>query len=933
MRMRLRGVVATVCAALIGAGLCGQSPPRNLLVNPGFEDGLAGWRPDAGHQRLTDAGAAHTGTACVTGEVTAPQQALQLKQAVRVKAGCLYEFGIWARATNRTKLVLWAVPPGETQRVMIEAWENVPAPWTRYTVPVPVAADGELDLHLIAPSSHAAPAGRIWVDDAALYETTMPRTWPVSGTEGFNDEPALAVASDGSAYVAWVSFRDGSDTLQVARFSRSEAGEWLPAGRWQLAGGRGTYVLHPLVVAVAAGVMVLWSQEMAETDWEIRGAPCTAMGPGEAMALSRLPGIDMKPAAAWSGTELLLAWEANPDSVRRVCFARWDGRAPSAPETLSTGGGSNYEPSIAVAADGRIMAAWHAFREHNYDLYARTRQADGGWGPEVRITRSPGIDRHAALFARGTEIWLTYEHAETKGYRIGATSRRSTLVGQLLPDGQVLAPRGLAGSCLGDRSEGAAAAADTQGRVWVAHLQPQGQRNGWQCFFTGYAGDQWTPARRLVARIGMDRRPGFAIAGGRALVACQVQPPFRQFRSVEDAAGAQSEIVLAEAELEAPPAAGPLAVAPLAEPTEAFEAAALRQAYGDHQREVPAIDYLGQRYLLAYGDLHEHTELSQCNRHGDQSSDESYQHMRDIVSLDFAAATDHGYNLTPYLWNYTAKMVRTHHDPGRFVTFLGEEWTSSFEEYSAKYPYGFHGHRNLILADPYFAVWWNEMNRQTPADVWRELRERHADFVHIPHQVADTGNVPCNWEFTDETAQPVAEIFQVRGSYECKDGPREAARSTPAGWFLQDAWARGTVIGVIASPDHGGGLGKACVYTRELTRAAILEAIRARRCFATTAARMLLDVRVNGHLMGEKAPAAGGQPVTVEVNVRCPGDIARIEVCRNNRFIYSRDGDGPAAAFTFTDAQPLPERSYYYVRVLQRDQEIGWSSPVWLGFP
>ena len=83
-------------------------------------------------------------------------------------------------------------------------------------------------------------------------------------------------------------------------------------------------------------------------------------------------------------------------------------------------------------------------------------------------------------------------------------------------------------------------------------------------------------------------------------------------------------------------------------------------------------------------------------------------------------------------------MLRVNHAPGRFVTFLGEEWTSTFEEYSEKYPYGFHRHRNLILVDAYFAAWWNAMDRQTPADAWRERRERRANFVHIPHQVADT---------------------------------------------------------------------------------------------------------------------------------------------------------------------------------------------------
>ena len=82
--------------------------------------------------------------------------------------------------------------------------------------------------------------------------------------------------------------------------------------------------------------------------------------------------------------------------------------------------------------------------------------------------------------------------------------------------------------------------------------------------------------------------------------------------------------------------------------------------------------------------------------------EEDYQVRRDLHRLDFACTTDHGYNIDPYLWNHTGKMARANEDPGRLLTFLAQEWTSCFEEYDEKNPYGFYGHRNLILADPYF---------------------------------------------------------------------------------------------------------------------------------------------------------------------------------------------------------------------------------------
>jgi hypothetical protein len=303
--------------------------------------------------------------------------------------------------------------------------------------------------------------------------------------------------------------------------------------------------------------------------------------------------------------------------------------------------------------------------------------------------------------------------------------------------------------------------------------------------------------------------------------------------------------------------------------------------------------------------------------------------MRDICRYDFAAATDHGYNINPSLWNYLAKMVRSHNDPARFLTFLGEEWTSSIEEYSDKYPEGFYGHRNLILEDPYWPWWYNSRNRERPTELWSRLADQGASFALIPHQLADTGNVPVDWGEVNEAAQPVAEIFQARGSYEYEGAPRQAGR-TITGNFIQDAWAKGVVIGIIAAPDHGGGMGKAAVFAPELSRKAILDAIRKRHTYGTTAAKVFLDVRVEERLMGEKITRNEIRPVTIEVNTVCPADIDRIDICRNNEFICTKQGEGQQAKFAFQDTDPLTEPSYYYVRVIQKDEEIAWSSPVWL---
>ena len=928
--------VCLVCSLAVAA-FAGQ--PVNRLSNGGFEEGTGGWTLDPKQKLATEAGTAHTGRACVTGEIAGKDQSLSLIRMVKVAAGNRYRFECWARATNGTRMVLWVTMPGSRQRLSIQAWDGVPAKWKSFSASFTARGSGSLRLQLVGPSSwNNAPAGRLWVDDLALYETAVTPLLSVSKDVGFNDEPALAAAADGSLYVGWISFRDGADSLQVARY-QPEGKSLKEAGAWQAVGGKGTYVLGPRLIPAAGHVALVYAAEV-DGNWDIYARPCGPEGPIET---DRVPtrittdsAVDVAPAAVCRGP-LWVAWESNRNGCRQIFAASAAKGKPPKPEAVSPVGVSSYDPTIAVLDSGEVCVAWHSFRDGNYDVYLRRRAVDGTWKPVRRLTRAPGIDRHARLVARGDDLWLLYENARTEKYNVTRTNFRRIMTAKVTPEG-LLAPKGYAKASplYGARCEAPTAAFDKSGRLWVSFLKPRLPRAGWDAFVTCWNGARWQAPLALSGQKGMDRAPGLAFVGDRAVVAVQLDDLPRTWSEVNRTPKAKSNVHLATVDMATAPKAAAMQLEPLVEPAEPFEAARLRVERGEDQ-PTPSITVKGKTLKLFYGDLHEHTDVSVCNRLGDQSIDESYQCMRDLARHDFACATDHGYNINPCLWGHLAKLARTNDDPGRFLTFLGEEWTSSFEKYSQKHPYGYYGHRNLIFADPYFPRWWNANNGQTPAQVWEELRKMKANFVHIPHQIADTGNVPTDWDFTDETAQPVAEIFQTRGSYEFQGTLRQAKRSTPKkGYFLQDAWARGIVIGVIASPDHGGGYGKAAVWAPELTREAILDAIRARRCYGTTGAKIELDIRVNGELMGTKVATAASdcQTLPVKIVVRAPMPIKTIEVCRNNQFVYThtpRDPKAKAADVVFIDRVPLGGRSYYYVRVILTDDEIAWSSPVWFG--
>ncbi|MCX7819416.1 MAG: CehA/McbA family metallohydrolase [Kiritimatiellae bacterium] len=919
----------SVVMGMLGAALAG-SAAENVLRDPGFEEGGTGWSLDALHVLVTNSAAAASGRVCLRGETTAPRQAARLIQTVEVRSNRVYRFRVRARGTPGVFMALFATFPRRTARERIAAWDSISPQWRTFeTPPFTPSADGRLVLELISPSSFAGKPGRLWVDDVELIEEVPPRGVELSAAQGVNDEPALTRGADGALYAAWISFRDGRDTLQGARIEVAAGDDARVTHRWTVDDGGGDVaLLGPRLVAAGDGAVLVYAREQRD-EWDIAVVKLSARGP-EFRQLLEDGGTDVDPAVASHRDLVWVAWEGSRDGRRRIGVRAVVGGRAGPIEWLSDPSVNACDPAIAVTAAGEVVVAWHDFRNGRVDIWARSREArTGGWSPARRLTTAPAIDRHPLLLARGDEVWMLYETAQVSEYRVGATIGRRLRLVRITPQG-VEEPAAGDGP-LAEGSEGPAAAFDESGRLWVAWLAAVAgpKPRDWNVKLAAFAGDRWSAAREVSSLKGMDRRPGLAVVGGTVWVLHQYDNMPANWPNEAAADLARSDVRLAGVPADAPPAAPPTWQC-ATESAEAFPPADLREARGE---ETPGwwVEHRGHRWRLFFGDLHEHSDVSPCGRTRDQSVDESYQHMRDLAVHDFACVTDHGYAINSYLWRYLAKLARANEDRGRFLTFLGQEWTSSFEEYSANHPYGFYGHRNLILGDPRFPRWWNEKNRQTPAQLWEDLRRMNADFVTIPHQLADTGNVPTDWSFVDETAQPVAEIFQTRGSYEHEGAPRQARATTPRGWFLQDAWARGIVIGVIASPDHGGGYGKACVYATELSRAAILEALRARRCYGTTGAKILLDVRVGGCFMGEASRSRPPPTVPVEVRVLAPAEIARVDVCRNNVFIYSREVGARQSEFTYVDREVPAGPVWYYVRVQQTDGELAWTSPVWWG--
>ena len=326
---------------------------------------------------------------------------------------------------------------------------------------------------------------------------------------------------------------------------------------------------------------------------------------------------------------------------------------------------------------------------------------------------------------------------------------------------------------------------------------------------------------------------------------------------------------------------------------------------------------------VLFGDIQQHSAHSD----GVGSADESYLRARYRYGDDFAALTDHesflGKRIGPGEWSYLQAVTEHHDDPGEFATIVAYEWTGK--------AYPGPGHKCIYLPGPGLPIISRD---EVPVgrDIVQQIAEQGA-FTG-PHHIGWTG---ADVEGHDPVGQPVWEICSCHGCYEHPDHPL-GHRGELNDQFAKPLLDRGLRFGFIANSDSHGLLwhhgecrkrdpfrtGLTAVISASRTREAILDAIRARRCYATSGAKILLDVHVAGFPMGSELNIEG----PVEVHVRALGttDVERVELVTPQGVAASETPGSPSVSFVGE-----VEASYVYCRVTQTDGEMAWSSPIFFG--
>jgi hypothetical protein len=223
-------------------------------------------------------------------------------------------------------------------------------------------------------------------------------------------------------------------------------------------------------------------------------------------------------------------------------------------------------------------------------------------------------------------------------------------------------------------------------------------------------------------------------------------------------------------------------------------------------------------------------------------------------------------------------------------------------------------------------------------DVLWELA-RSGEALVVPHQ---HGRGP--WPYPKDVIK-VTEIYSIWGAFEYPGNPRHCIGGGDYhGRTVLDMLMAGYRPGVLGGSDcHAGHpgytdwlrhvraywCGLTAVQAPELTADAVWEALSARRCYATTGSRIIMDFRAGDACMGSEITLQRGAERTLSIQVVGEDALRRVTVIKNGEPRFILPGDGQVLEVDVTDGEGTDAPAFYYLRVEQDDGEMAWSSPIW----
>lgn len=357
---------------------------------------------------------------------------------------------------------------------------------------------------------------------------------------------------------------------------------------------------------------------------------------------------------------------------------------------------------------------------------------------------------------------------------------------------------------------------------------------------------------------------------------------------------------------------------------------------------------------LFWGLLHGESEKVDTT----DSIEAALRHFRDERAFNFFALSPFEEETTSDMWRFMSQHITEFNEDDRFSTLLGLQWKSD------------EGIRHFVFTkDGKSIIRHSETKTNSLTKIYKSYTPK--DFLSIPTFTMGGSQHGFTFETFNPDFERVVEIYNAWGSSECtsaQGNPRPIGGESKkcvqefAKGSVQAALNKGYRFGFVAgglddrgpyanfyeTEQHQYTPGITAIIATHHNRDALIEALYNRSCYATTGARLVLSFEIAGSSMGKELSTKTKPGLLI--NRYISGTVAgtaplkKVELIRNGQTLkewtnikgesleFDFDDNEDPARFALTAAHnPFPF-AYYYLRVLQEDKHMAWSSPIWIDF-
>ncbi|MFQ6130484.1 MAG: hypothetical protein ACE5R4_00460 [Armatimonadota bacterium] len=723
---------------------------------------------------------------------------------------------------------------------------------------------------------------------------------PTSSIKTPRQECRSVVAdSEGNVWTVGIE-TDGPETSMDSR-QKIVLGRWTEEEWEPVADLAGPGVLYFPAVAAdnAGGLWVAWCQ-FEGGNWDVYARHFDGDDAEKPHRLTDSGAADLLPSVVVTSEGPVVAWQSGANRTFRIMARRWRGGEWGAEIEITDGDEMSFRPVLARAPEGTVWLAYDAFdrRSSDYDVFVRSLRGDTP-SPSMPMLASDAdeMDASAAVDLSGT-VWVVAS-GKCVGLRAGQ---------RLLP------PTSLMEAARIGNVGPSEVAVDGAGRLWL---------------FSSRAGGR---NRQPIYRAALIAGGAAPVTGSAALAegwrGPLVQPDGTVWHSTESALATFGVPI---------PRGYASSTTVAATPAPADDPLLSKQPAERRRHETKRVSVGGRELNVYYGELHTHLSELPSDRIIRSWVDRFYNNARYTAQLDIASVSDHDWPpMTLSKFTVEQAYAAVLNDPTEFAACVGWEW-------SGHGPTRFrYGDRTVVFLRDYSDILriTDERGNQ-PAKLHEFLRAQGA--IDWPHHVG-AGWAVMDWDTHSASVEPVVEMTSIHGVYETYDPqhaiavwrakPKQSRDDTGDKTSIQYGLSEGHRFGMVGSSDSHSGIsgyqsGMLAVFAPELTREAVLKAWKARHAYALRGGeRILVDFRAGNAFMGDEVTITGPPRLSVRIEGTAP--LAKVEVIRNNRYVYAAPGNGRTLEFEYLDNNAPPGGYYYYLRVFQEGEAYAWSSPIWV---